>query len=77
VTKKEKPTMNKQYYYRPLSFYGGKVLKCAGAGAEKAEHREFYEKHFNTDLDNGKFLSGVVILNGYRGDTITAGDQNE
>lgn len=64
--------MSRKYYYRPLSFYGGKVLKCAGFGAEKAEHREFYEKHFNTDLDKGRFLSGVQILDGYHGERITA-----
>jgi hypothetical protein len=62
--------IKRQFYYRPLSFYGGKILKCAGHGAENPEHRAFYEKHFNTHLEGGQFMPGVQILSGYHGDRI-------
>jgi hypothetical protein len=64
------------YYYRPIAHYRGKVLKCAGHGAETPSHRAFYEPYFNTKRDDG-FLPGVVILAGYRGDRIDAETHEE
>lgn len=70
--------MEKKYYYRPIAFYNGKVLKCAGHGAENANHREFFEPYFAENKDASQhasgcaFLPGVVILDGYHGDRITA-----
>jgi hypothetical protein len=58
------------YYYRPIPHYNGNVLKCAGHGAERPEHRAFYEPFFATNED-GQFMPGVVIVEGYRGDRIT------
>lgn len=61
--------LDRSYYYRPLAFFGGKVFKCAGFGAENPEHRAFYTNHFNTAKEKG-FLPGCVILEGYHGDRI-------
>ncbi len=61
--------LDRFYYYRPLAFFKGTVFKCAGFGAEKPEHRAFYEKHFTQVKEQG-FLPGCVILQGYHGDRI-------
>lgn len=66
------PSPMRLYYYRPLAYYGGRVLKCAGHGAENEEHRRFYLAYFDTELEKGRFLPGVQVLEGYRGDRIDA-----
>jgi hypothetical protein len=67
--------MEKQYYYRPIKFYGGKVFKCAGFGAENPEHRKFYVDYFkkNGDQDKG-LLPGCIILTKYFGDRVEKKD---
>lgn len=66
-------TEARKYYYRPLASTGGKVLKCAGFGAESEEHRAFYVPYFNTDTGrHGEYATGVQIIEGYRGDRIDA-----
>ena len=59
------------YYYRPLAL-DGSIYKCAGFGAENHFHRAFYEDYFNSEENCRErgFRSGVVILEGYRGDRI-------
>lgn len=47
-------------------------MKCAGFGAESAEHRAFYVPYFNSDTQNGMYCAGVQIIDGYRGDRIDA-----
>jgi hypothetical protein len=48
------------YFYRPLAFYNGRVLKCAGIATTG-----------NIDHLNAEHPGGVV-LEGYRGDRIDA-----
>jgi hypothetical protein len=58
------------YYYRPIAFYGGKLWKCAGHGAEKPEHRAFYEPYFARRGDDDKtFLRGCKVMP-YAGDRV-------
>lgn len=40
------PVADRRYYYVSIPYFGGKVFKNAGHGAEHAEHRAFYEPHF-------------------------------
>jgi hypothetical protein len=40
------PTADRRYYYVSIPYFGGKVFKNAGHGAERAAHRAFYEPHF-------------------------------
>ena len=66
-------TESRKYYYRPLARTGGKVLKCAGFGAEREEHRALYVPYFNADTGrHGEYATGVQIIDGYRGDRIDA-----
>lgn len=57
--------LTQPYFYFPLSFYNGAVLKCGGIATTgniemmKAQH------------------PGVIILEGYRGDRIRAADHSE
>lgn len=53
-----------KYFYRPIAFYNGAVLKCAGIANE-------------TNL--GWFIEqtpGTIVLDGYRGDRIRADDHS-
>jgi len=51
--------------------FDGKVLKCAGFGAEDPEHRKFYEDYYRRNGDNDPDkTSDVVVLEGFRGDRI-------
>lgn len=65
--------LDRHYYYRPCQFDNGKTLKCAGFGAEKKEHREFYVPHFDSanGCENTHLLPGVMILRGYHGDKVS------
>lgn len=55
-------TLTQPYFYYPIPFYSGAVLKCGGIATTgnapwfKAEH------------------PGAIILEGYRGDRIRASD---
>lgn len=59
-------TDNRLYYYVSLPYYGHRVYKCCGHGAEDAAHRAFYVPHFeqhgtgNSSIDKGP--SSVVVL---------------
>lgn len=65
--------LGRAYYYRPLKHYEGKVLKCAGFGAESPEHLAFYGAFFARNGDNSTtMLPGVFVVVGYRGDRIHA-----
>lgn len=50
------------YFYRPLPYFGGRILKCAGICTE----------------DNLLWFTaanpGTVLVNGYRGDRVHAAD---
>jgi len=61
---------NRLYYYRPL-LNNESVLKCAGFGAEKPEHRAFFEKHFTENAD-ATFAAGAPVISTYQGDRISA-----
>ena len=53
------------YFYKPLEFFNGRVLKCQGIA---------------TDDNRGWFVEqnpGTIILVGYRGDRIRASDHTE
>ncbi len=62
----------REYYYQAFSAYGGTVYKCRGFGAERPEHRAFYEPHFLKCENQGgsNWLPDLVVLKGYRGDRI-------
>lgn len=53
------------YFYSPISYYDGKVLKCQGIATEGNKHW-FLEQN-----------PGTIILEGYRGDRIRASDLSE
>jgi hypothetical protein len=53
------------YFYRPLPYYNGAVLKCAGIAV--SENREWFVKE----------NPGTIILENYRGDRIRANDLSE
>jgi len=63
----------KLYYYRPCAYNNGATLKCAGHGAEDADHRAFYVPYFNSEkgLADTHLMPGVVVVEGYQGDQIT------
>lgn len=69
----------KRHYYVSLPFYGHKVFKCAGFGAEKPDHLAFYKPHFERYGGEGtgkdaeaKGPYTVLILDEYVGDKVTA-----
>lgn len=47
------------YFYEPIAYYDGKVLKCAGIACEM-NMKHMMEK------------PGMVLLDGYKGDRITS-----
>lgn len=57
--------LTQPYFYYPLSFYNGKVLKCGGI-ATTGNEKWFKEEH-----------PGTIILEGYRGDRIRADDHSK
>lgn len=64
--------MNK-YFYRPLSFFGGRVLKCAGICNET--NAEWFPRECETAKEI--YQPGVIVLEGYRGDRINADDESD
>ncbi len=54
-----------KYFYRPIPYYSGRVLKCAGICTE----------------DNVRWFTrenpGTVVVEGYRGDRVCADDFTE
>ena len=56
------------YFYRPLAYCGGELLKCAGICTE--ENKGWCCDKFNKADPEGVYLRGVVIVEGYRGDKI-------
>jgi hypothetical protein len=64
-------TTTRMYYYRPLAARPG-VYKCAGFGAENAEHRAFYAEYFTTHAEpSAGIAAGKPIICAYAGDQIT------
>ncbi len=65
--------MADKYFYRPLAFFGGKVLKCAGicdaTNIDKAN--ELYIER----REDG-YLPGFIVLDAYRGDRIVVDRNN-
>lgn len=53
------------YFYYPIPFYNGKVLKCGGI-ATTGNEEWFKAAH-----------PGTIILEGYRGDRIRADDHSQ
>lgn len=63
----------RMYYYRPIAMYNGRILKCAGFGAEDPNHRSFYEDYFTRNGNHdGSISPGCIVVSGYRGDRIFA-----
>ena len=63
------------YFYRPLKYYNGEVLKCAGIAtpANMAWFTEYCEQHPSKNaFGETIFLNGVVLVNGFKGDKIHA-----
>ena len=65
--------MSDKYFYRPLGYYGGMVLKCAGicddSNIDKANEL-FIERK------DPVYLPGFVILDSYMGDKVTVDRSN-
>ena len=59
---------SERYFYRPLAYFGGETLKCAGICTE--ENRVWFSEECNKTDPKGVHLPGVVIVEGYRGDKI-------
>ena len=53
------------YFYSPIEFYAGAVLKCHGIATEKNTAWVLADK------------PGTIIVSGYRGDRIRAADHTE
>lgn len=58
------------YFYRPLAYFNGQVLKCAGICTE--HNQGFCSEEFNKPDASGVYLPGFVIVEGYRRDKIDA-----
>lgn len=57
--------MTNHYFYRPIAFYSGTVLKCAGIANET--NREWFTK----------LHPEAIELDSYRGDRIRSDDHSE
>ncbi len=60
--------MSQAYLYRPIAFYDGKVLKCAGMASDVS--RQIAQEH--SDKGEDGYLPGVIETTEYRGDRIHA-----
>lgn len=56
------------YAYRPIAFFNGKILKCAGIIDDSNEHI-IKEK---SEVTQDGLLPGYIVLDGHRGDRIHA-----
>ncbi len=65
--------MADKYFYRPLAFFGGKVLKCAGIC--DATNIDMANELYIERREDG-YLPGFIILDAYRGDRIVVGQNN-
>ena len=59
VKRRQQASEEISYFYRPLAFYEGAVLKCAGIATDENRARMMKEP-------------GTIELKGYRGDRIDA-----
>ena len=58
------------YYYRPIKYYDGKVLKCAGMVSE--DNAQWLPEQW-AKLEAG-YLPGFIVTDSYMGDRINAAD---
>lgn len=65
---------DKRYFYRPLRFFSGMVLKCAGICTEQNQ-TWFTEACLKED--DPVYLPGCVIMDGYKGDRVHIGNHQE
>lgn len=56
------------YFYRPLAYFGGHVLKCAGIAT--ADNADWFPAECGRP--SAPYSAGCFILTGYRGDRIDA-----
>jgi hypothetical protein len=66
--------MKDAYYYRPIAYFGGKVLKCAGMVSE--ENIKWFPSERCAEPKDG-YLPGFVIAAEYKGDRVIAGSMVE
>lgn len=64
------------YLYRPIAYYGGTVLKCAGIAADSSRKCVAMKAEAapGSDLTADGYLPGFIELEEYKGDRINAGD---